>query len=219
MKDSIIYIAGPNKLQNKLINWFLEMKIGLKCIKCSIDDVQDVIKQDENQTRLILIDCLNLNVTGFLDELKKQINLKKSFCLLGLFNADPCGLFEKQSIETGIRGIFYDHEPLENFPRYIQAVINGEIWFPRDIMSQCISELNTDKTPPPENSSDNTLINLTLREIEILKKIAMGGTNNSIADTLSISPHTVKTHIYNIYRKIKVPNRLQATLWVAKYLN
>jgi DNA-binding CsgD family transcriptional regulator len=48
--------------------------------------------------------------------------------------------------------------------------------------------------------------------------VVSGATNEEIAARICISPHTVKTHIYNIFKKIKVPNRLQAALWAAKNL-
>jgi DNA-binding CsgD family transcriptional regulator len=71
------------------------------------------------------------------------------------------------------------------------------------------------------------------REIEILSMVAFGAKNEQIADKLfispntvkthvynifKISPNTVKTHVYNIFKKISVPNRLQAALWAAKNL-
>ena len=59
---------------------------------------------------------------------------------------------------------------------------------------------------------------LTTREKEILDKIAQGSRNKDIADELYISLHTVKTHIYNIFKKIDVSNRIQAVLWKAKYI-
>ncbi|MFQ5717316.1 MAG: PAS domain S-box protein, partial [Nitrospinales bacterium] len=60
--------------------------------------------------------------------------------------------------------------------------------------------------------------NLTSREKEILLHVASGAANQEIADQLYISLHTVKTHIYNIFRKIGVDGRLQAALWAAKNL-
>ena len=59
---------------------------------------------------------------------------------------------------------------------------------------------------------------LTIREKEILALVSSGYGNQQIADELCISIHTVKTHTYNIYQKIGVSSRLQATLWAAKYL-
>jgi len=60
-------------------------------------------------------------------------------------------------------------------------------------------------TEPPEL--------LTEREKQILNKLCKGATNNDIATTLFISEHTVRTHIYNIFKKIKVKNRTQAMYW------
>ena len=51
---------------------------------------------------------------------------------------------------------------------------------------------------------------LTGREIDVLKHIATGLSNNNIADTLHISHSTVTTHVRNIFRKISVANRTEA---------
>lgn len=59
---------------------------------------------------------------------------------------------------------------------------------------------------------------LTRREREILDLIASGFSNQQIADELFISPHTVKTHLHNIFKKINVKRRLQAALWAAENL-
>ncbi len=81
----------------------------------------------------------------------------------------------------------------------------------------------SEKIKSIENHSDGRVSSdlaccLTTREKEILIHVATGAGNREIATTLKIRHNTVKTHIYNIFKKINVTNRLQAALWTAKYI-
>lgn len=53
---------------------------------------------------------------------------------------------------------------------------------------------------------------LTERELEVLKEIALGKSNQEISDTLFVSVNTVKTHVLRIYEKLDVQNRTQAAV-------
>jgi DNA-binding NarL/FixJ family response regulator len=57
---------------------------------------------------------------------------------------------------------------------------------------------------------------LTAREAEILRLVALGGTNKEIAADLVLSVHTVERHIQNAYRKISARNRADASTYVAR---
>lgn len=59
---------------------------------------------------------------------------------------------------------------------------------------------------------------LTKREQEILAQLTTGDPNSIIASRLHLSEHTVKNHMYNIYRKLGVKNRLQASNWAKLHL-
>ncbi len=53
---------------------------------------------------------------------------------------------------------------------------------------------------------------LTLRELEVLKFVANGESNNSIAEKLCITSHTVKAHLTQIFKKLGVKNRTSAAI-------
>jgi ATP/maltotriose-dependent transcriptional regulator MalT len=58
---------------------------------------------------------------------------------------------------------------------------------------------------------------LTEREVQVLRLVARGNTNQSIADSLVLSPKTVARHISNIFDKIKVDNRAAATAYAFEH--
>ena len=70
--------------------------------------------------------------------------------------------------------------------------------------------------PPPTKLENFTTAEgslfLSERELEVIKKMADGLSNQQIADSLYISIHTVKTHTANIFEKLHVQRRTQAVL-------
>lgn len=64
--------------------------------------------------------------------------------------------------------------------------------------------------------TENTLTN---RERDILLLIRLGKTNKQVADELGVSVNTVKTHMKNLFAKLKVHNRTQATLKAKNYID
>jgi len=74
------------------------------------------------------------------------------------------------------------------------------------------ARLETTPGPPNPEPADKQDVNLTGREIEVLALIAKGYTNNEIGRLLFISPHTVKSHMINIFNKLTVSDRTQAAV-------
>ena len=58
---------------------------------------------------------------------------------------------------------------------------------------------------------------LTLREIQVLKLVALGGSNQEIAEDLSTSKRTVETHVRHIYAKLAIERRSQAVLYAVRH--
>jgi len=214
LTDVVIHVIGPNMLQNELITSFLEENLGTAVRQYPLLDTSVKSKLRSDRTHLLLVDCLGEKQT---DPWKLyNFNGVASFdrCYLALYNVHSESGIENRAIENGIHGLFYQEESFKVFPRAISTILSGELWFSRKTMSEILKNGSGVR----HRVSTDLASCLTEREREILIRIATGTGNQQIADDLCISLHTVKTHIYNIYKKINVKNRLQASLWAARYV-
>lgn len=210
-----IGLVGHNIFQNRLLKSILESQLGQDC---RVETVAEWLRGEATGTPawdLVLWDSYTLEpgevgIRLRLGEAPNPIDQA-----IALFNVEPAAgiAFERRAIEWCIRGIFYVDEPLERFLKGVQLMLQGELWFSRKTTSTVLMDSNFRR---PGIVAAEAM--LTGREKEILNAIASGASNNDIAAACFISPHTVKAHLYNIYRKIGVKNRLEATLWVARYL-
>ncbi|MGO9312200.1 MAG: LuxR C-terminal-related transcriptional regulator [Syntrophobacteraceae bacterium] len=110
-------------------------------------------------------------------------------------------------LRTGVLGyIVKDQSPEELFAA-IRSVSSGKSSLDSSVIEKLIQNLNTqDKESAPKDQ-------LTEREIQILKFVAAGLSNKAIADKLTISEKTVRTHVSNILSKLDLRNRTQAALY------
>ncbi|EBJ6732329.1 transcriptional regulator CsgD [Salmonella enterica] len=106
-----------------------------------------------------------------------------------------------------INGVFYATEDQEHVVSGLQGILRGECYFSQKLASYLITHSGNYRY----NSTESAL--LTHREKEILNKLRIGASNNEIARSLFISENTVKTHLYNLFKKIAVKNRTQAVSW------
>lgn len=215
LSGNTICVVGRKGRQNELMSSFIERVTGASCLAGENDYHIPKINTSGgmNNTRLILWDCQG-NGEECLQEFESNYNNDSPHDLVAFINVRSDLGIEEDAIEQGIRGFFYESEPLELLPRCIKAIFQGELWVPRQLMSDYILRKRTFSS----GYSKHVRTQLSEREIEILSLVTIGATNKEIAERLHISPHTVKSHIYNIFKKIDVPNRLQAVLWAGKNL-
>ena len=211
---NVIYIVGPSRLQNEAIASCLERETAHECF--FLEDFKDIPQEDsENRRRprLVLLDCKGKDPERILAEVRPFLKEKQFGNHVVLFNARSDQGIEKECVFEGIEGFFYEQDPLDILMKGVKAIFKGEIWLSREIMTKCIRE-----GARRDTAQDGARAIITPRQIEILALVAVGASNDDIAERLHISPHTVKTHLYNIFKRIRVPNRMQAALWAAKYL-
>lgn len=115
----------------------------------------------------------------------------------------------------GAKGYVPKGVPSATLLQAIKVVHNGGLWIDKEIASWetfeeiAQGQMGSRESPMP---MDESIKSLTKREMEILKLVAEGLTNEEIGKKIFISEKTVKTHLTNIFDKLKVNNRFKAAL-------
>jgi DNA-binding NarL/FixJ family response regulator len=106
-------------------------------------------------------------------------------------------------LTCGADGLLFKTDPPEQTIRAIRQVMEGQLVYPAAARRWMFA---------PQVQAD-PVVALSGREEEVLTAVAEGLTNFEVAERLHISENTVKFHLQNIYQRLGVTNRTEASRW------
>ena len=123
-----------------------------------------------------------------------------------------------RAVSLGAAGYLSKEVDPQRIPRAVRAAATGDSLLDRNLLRAALRDMPV--TPSPAVEPEPTALpveNLTEQETVVLKLIVEGFSNEAIAETLSISRSTVKTHVSHIFRKLGVSDRTQAAVWAMRH--
>ena len=216
LEEPQVHVVGANTIQTHMFVNELGNHHPVR-LHTSLDDALSVVCMRGAHKCLILMDVAHVGVERILEGLcSVKLPLES---LLALLNVPHELDRSSDCVIHGVRGLFFEDDPINMIVKGVAEILAGQIWIPRRTLFEAATQPVRGGCEDLEATGGGSAPDgLTRREREILAMICVGSSNQEIADKLFISTNTVKTHIYKIYKKIHVPNRMQAALWGAKHL-
>lgn len=116
-----------------------------------------------------------------------------------------------RALAAGAAGFVLKDIPRDELLATVRAVARGESRVDREFLQNVLRDLDE----PPENLPvDDPVLPepLTPREMDVLRLLVEGLANQGIAQTLTLSPGTVKSYLQSIFQKLNVSDRTQAAV-------
>jgi DNA-binding NarL/FixJ family response regulator len=117
------------------------------------------------------------------------------------------------ALRAGALGYLLKDSSPDELVSAIHAVALGHLSIPQELSSAILGG----QRPMVPSQGKNPLADLTAREVEVLRCLASGASNNEIASQLSVSLTTIRTHVSSILRKLNLENRTQAALFARQH--
>jgi DNA-binding NarL/FixJ family response regulator len=171
------------------------------------DGIEVVVKARALQPDLILMDiampgCDGVEATALVKQELPETNI----VILTVHNEDG-KLFE--AIKAGAQGYLLKSVRSGELLAMLRGAMRGEAAITPAIGGRMLEEFRR-LSKQVQPGLENPPIALTPREQEVLSLVARGATDQEIADSLTISIHTVKTHVRSILAKLHLGHRYEA---------
>lgn len=209
MSDPLrILIADDHAIVREGLRALLATEPGMTLVGEAVDGVEVVALARRLQPDVILLDMVMPRRDGLaaLSELQ-QLERPARVLVLTSFAEDD-QIFP--AIKAGALGYLLKDSSPGELLQAIRSVARGEASLHPVVARRLIRELNQPPALPPTEAP------LTEREVEVLRLVAQGLSNDDIAARLVVSERTVRTHVSNILEKLHLANRTQAALYALR---
>ncbi|ETK34944.1 response regulator [Microbispora sp. ATCC PTA-5024] len=196
--DHPIYRAGLNALIASQPDLELvgEAVTGIQAVELATASRPDVVLMD-----LTMPDLDGVSATSRIMALAPGV----AVLVLTMFDDRDSVL---AALKAGARGYLVKGAGGDDALRAIRAVAKGEIIIGSEVAAAALHQLTT----PPAQVTPHPFPDLSEREREILRLLAAGYTNASIAERVHLSHKTVRNYVSVIFRKLQVTGRVDAVI-------
>jgi NarL family two-component system response regulator LiaR len=203
-----ILIADDDRLVRAAIRSLLEQDPTLEVVGEAADGEEVVVRAHTLTPDVVLLDLVMPRKSGLaaIAELKQQNPAARILVLTG-FADEEMGL---EAVKAGATGYLLKTAAVPDLIRAIHMVYQGDMPLHAGVVSTLIRKLNYTPLPPIKREP------LTQREVTILRLVARGLSNHDVAQELSVTETTVRTHMNRILHKLQMTSRTQATLYALK---
>lgn len=204
-----ILIADDHAVVREGLSSLIRHKPGMVVVAEAANGNEAVDLARQFEPDVILMDMMMPRQNGLevIEQLKRENNPAR-ILILSSFAEDEL-IFP--AIRSGALGYLLKDSSPQQLLAAIRDVHNGQSSLHPTIARKLIGELSE---PPPDQPPTDAV--LTSREIDVLKLVARGYSNQDIAEKLVIDSRTVGKHVSNILAKLHLANRTQATLYALR---
>jgi DNA-binding NarL/FixJ family response regulator len=162
----------------------------------SANDVEPVVSDTHSEILL-----LDLQMDRWMMEDIPQLSRLTNVIVLTASESAENGV---RALRLGAKGVVQKRFAIETLMMAVRSVADGMVWMPPTVQTEFARQ---------ESSNGKEL---TPRESEIVRYVASGLRNVEVAERLSITESTVKTHLNNIFQKLGLRDRLELTHYAIK---
>ncbi|MEB3286847.1 MAG: response regulator transcription factor [Vampirovibrionales bacterium] len=213
-----VLIVDDSKLMRVSLKTAIEQTQDMACVGEAADGREGVYLTGQLKPDIVLMDIGMpiLNGIAATREIRKQFPQSK-VVMLTSHEGDSDVL---DAFQSGATSYCLKDTPPEQLMQIIRTTAGGACWIDPKVARVLVTQVSR---PLPDSSltqaealQTDLLIPLSEREVEVLRLITEGKNNAEIAELLSISNNTVKTHVKNIFQKLGVEDRTAAALKALK---
>lgn len=205
MSDKIrVLITDDHLIVRQGLRLILKTAKDIEVVGEAVNGEEALRLTAEQQPQVILMD-LRMPVMDGLTAIEqlRELHSDTAVIILTTYNEDEMML---RGLQLGARGYLLKDTDRETLLNTIRAAARGESLFKPEVLQRALS-VQAAAPSPRQKAPPSDTIQLTPRELEVLRAAATGERNKEIALRLDISARTVKAHLTSVYNKLGVDSR------------
>jgi DNA-binding NarL/FixJ family response regulator len=206
-----IVVADDHPIARSGLRWLLESESGLIVVGQAGDGSQAVDLVRDQRADILLLDlalCRDLSLDKLKDISASRIDVRIIVLADSVDSPDLT-----KALQLGVSGVILKDSTADVLFKCIHSVMDGYYCVDSDQVTSIPSSLHNLETERRRQKA----IDLTGRELEIIKAVVAGYSNKEIGQRSSITENTVKSHLTRIFDKIGASNRVELALFAAHH--